>query len=370
MRLLPSAADSTGVAPTLVVPEWAAAIAAVLDEPDRVRPVFQPIFDLQRGTVCGFEMLARFDSPLQAPPDHWFAAATRLGRGPELEAALVSAGLAARHELPDNCFLAINVSPAALLTDDVAAALAGQDLTSTVIEITEASPVADYAVLLRALGELRDAGAWIAVDDAGAGYASLNHIMQLRPDFVKLDRALVQDVDLDPAKHALVETLGTLAGRLDSWLLAEGIERPGEREVLAAMGVPLAQGFGLARPAPEMDGYAIVPPAPPVDGGITGLLLRSFPVITDPAEAPAGHAVVVDAHRRPVAVVTEGRVNRTPLCVLAADTPADVAQRALTRPQTERFDPICCIDELGRLVGLLPFEQLVRGLASNERTQP
>ena len=77
--------------------------------------------------------------------------------------------------------------------------------------------------------------------------------MQLRPDFVKLDRALVQDVDRDPAKHALVETLGMLAGRLDSWLLAEGIERPGEREVLAAMGVPLAQGFGLARPAPRMD---------------------------------------------------------------------------------------------------------------------
>ena len=237
------------MASTLVVPEWAAAIRAVLDEPDRVRPVFQPIFDLQRGTVCGFEMLARFDSPLQAPPDQWFAAATRHGLGPGLEAALISAGLDARASLPENCFLAINVSPDALLTDAVGSALAGQDLTRMVIEITEAAPVSDYDVLLRALAVLRDAGASIAVDDAGAGYASLNHVMQLRPDFVKLDRALVQDVDRDPAKHALVETLGVLAGRLDSWLLAEGIERPGEREVLAAMGVPLAQGFGLARPA-------------------------------------------------------------------------------------------------------------------------
>ena len=134
--------------------------------------------------------------------------------------------------------------------------LSGQDLSQLVVEVTEAAPVEDYAALLRALAVLRDAGAWIAVDDAGAGYASLNHVIQIRPDFVKLDRALVMDVDRDPAKHALVETFGVLAGRLDAWLLAEGIEREGEREVLAAMGVPLAQGFGLARPRAGMDAYS------------------------------------------------------------------------------------------------------------------
>jgi EAL domain-containing protein (putative c-di-GMP-specific phosphodiesterase class I) len=344
----------------------------VLSEPERVRPVFQPIFDLQRGTVCGFEMLARFDSPLQAPPDQWFAAATRLGLGFQLEAALVRVGLRARRSLPDNCFLAINVSPDALLSDDVGAALAGQDLTRTVIEITEAAPVSDYAVLLRALALLRDAGASIAVDDAGAGYASLSHVMQLRPDFVKLDRGLVQDVDRDPAKHALVETFGVLAGRLDAWLLAEGVERPGEREVLAAMGVPLAQGFGLARPAADMDARTLVPAAPAVDGGLTSLISTAFGVLRDEEDTSAELAVVVDDLERPVAVLAGGRVNRAPLCVLAADTPADVAQRALTRLPAERFDPVCCIDERGRLVGLLPFEQLVRRLAQTptERTHP
>jgi EAL domain-containing protein (putative c-di-GMP-specific phosphodiesterase class I) len=359
------------VGTTLVVPDWAAAIAAVLDEPERVTPVFQPIFDLQRGVVCGFEMLARFDSPLQASPDRWFAAAARLGRGDELEATLVRAGLEARQALPDNCFLTLNVGPDALLSDRVAAVFAGQDLSLTVIEVTEAAPVADYDVLLRTLAELRGQGAWIAVDDAGAGYASLSHVMQIRPDFVKLDRALVMDVDRDPARHALVETFGTLAGRLDAWLLAEGIERPGEREALAAMGVPLAQGFGLARPAPRMHPDIVVPAARSAHGGIERLLTVEFPVLAEGERTGAPLAVEVDDRLRPLAVVFGSRVNRAPLCVLPGDAPPDVAQRALTRPEPERFDPIVCIDERGRLIGLLTFEQLVRCLANpNERSHP
>jgi EAL domain-containing protein (putative c-di-GMP-specific phosphodiesterase class I) len=360
------------VASTLVVPEWSTAIRSVLEEPGRIQPVFQPVFDLQRGVVCGFEMLARFDSPLQAPPDQWFAAAARAGLSARLEAEIVRLGLEARDHLPGNCFLAINLGPDALLTEEVGIALAGHDLTRLVIEITESAPVFDYPELLRALGRLRDAGAWIAVDDAGAGYASLNHVMHLRPDFVKLDRGLVMDVDRDPAKHALVETFGTLAGRLDAWLLAEGIERPGEREVLAAMGVPLAQGFGLARPAAAMDATLVVPGAPSHDTGLTALIATAFPVVRDGEHTAAPLAVATDDLGRPTAVFVDGRENRAPLCVLTADGPADVAQRALTRPRGQRFDPICCIDELGRLVGLVPFEQLVRRLATTptERTHP
>ena len=130
----------------------------------------------------------------------------------ELEAALVARGLDARERLPENCFLAVNVGPDALLSDAVGGVLAGRDLSRLVVEVTEAAPVKDYEAMVRALGVLRDQGAWIAVDDAGAGYASLNHVIRLRPDFVKLDRALVMDVDRDPAKYALVETFGVLAG--------------------------------------------------------------------------------------------------------------------------------------------------------------
>lgn len=360
------------VVATVHMTDWSSAVAAVLDEPERIRPVFQPIFDLQRGVVCGFEMLARFDHELQATPDKWFAAAARLGVGDELEAALIGRGLDARDRLPGNCFLAVNVGPDALLSNPVGAVLAGRDLNLVVVEVTEVAPVEDYDALLRGLTVLRDQGASIAVDDAGAGYASLNHVIHIRPDFVKLDRALVSGVDRDPAKHALVETFGTLAGRLDAWLLAEGIERDGEREVLAAMGVPLAQGFGLARPAPGLDASALIAPAPPRDAGLRQLISTAFPVVRAGEHPPAGSdvAVVVDDRERPLGVLTQGRMSRPPLCALATDPPSDVAQRALTRPQAERFDPICCIDELGRLVGLLPFEHLVRHLAHPERTHP
>lgn len=359
------------VAATVVVPEWSTAVAGVLEDPERIRPVFQPIFDLQRGVVTGFEMLARFESELQASPDKWFAAAARLGVGDELEAALLERGLDARRRLPENCFLSVNVGPDAVLSDAVAAVLAGQDLSRIVVEVTEAAPVEDYDALLRALAVLRGQGAMIAVDDAGAGYASLNHVMHIRPDFVKLDRALVMDVDRDPAKHALVETFGVLAGRLDAWLLAEGIEREGEREVLAGMGVPLAQGFGLARPAPELCAGTRVPGAPEAPDHLTALLSTTVPVLGERDRVPASRdAVVTDASHRPVALWTRGRQVRSPMTAVVTDRPSDVAQRALTRTGAERFDPICCIDEVGRLVGLLPFEQLVRHLAAHERTHP
>lgn len=360
------------MAAVTAIPEWTSSIARVLDEPERIRPVFQQIFDLQRGVVCGFEMLARFESPLQASPDKWFAAAARYGLGDQLEAALLERGLQARAQIPDNCFLTVNVGPDALLSDAVGAVLTGRDLSRLVVEVTEAAPVQDYDALLRALSVVRSQGASVAVDDAGAGYASLNHVIHIRPDFVKLDRALVMDVDRDPAKYALVETFGTLAGRLDAWLLAEGIEREGEREVLASMGVPLAQGFGLARPAAEMDAETRVPGAPPATDALTSLITTAFPLLREGEDPPAGSsvAVVVDGAKRPLAVYTEGREARPPMTALATDRPADVAQRALTRASAERFDPVCCIDERGRLVGLLRFEHLVRHLASNERIHP
>jgi EAL domain-containing protein (putative c-di-GMP-specific phosphodiesterase class I) len=95
---------------------------------------------------------------------------------------------------------------------------------------------------------VRQAGGRVAVDDAGAGYASLRHILELRPDFVKLDRSLVAAVDRDPAIIAVVQMLGDFTSRLDSWLIAEGIERLEEMDVLASLGVPLGQGYLLGRP--------------------------------------------------------------------------------------------------------------------------
>jgi EAL domain-containing protein (putative c-di-GMP-specific phosphodiesterase class I) len=226
--------------------DWDAALASVLAEPERVRPAFQPIFDLRQGIVAGFEMLARFEAPVNASPLEWLAAARARGLGPRLEALLLDAGLRARRVLPPSCFLAVNLGPEALLSHEVAAVLDGRSLDGIVVEIAETGPVTDYPQLESALDRLRDAGAHVAIDDTGAGYASLQHVMRLRPSFVKLDRRLVSQIDRDPAKLALVEAMGTLAIRLDASIVAEGVERSQEREALAALGVPLAQGFALA----------------------------------------------------------------------------------------------------------------------------
>ncbi len=153
---------------------WEDAITQVLAEPARIEPVFQPIVDLKRGVVCGFEMLARFASRCTPRPPDWFAAARHQGRLGDLEAEVVAAGLAARHQVPPNCFLTINVSPDALVTPELWRVLHAEDqLEGLVFEVTEQTEVSDYATLGRALGVLRGAGAMIAVDDAGAGYASL-----------------------------------------------------------------------------------------------------------------------------------------------------------------------------------------------------
>ncbi len=212
---------------------------------------FQPIVDVARGVAVGYEALARFDHQSEHHPAAWFAAAHEHGRRPELEAAALRSGLGAREALPPNCFLSINLSPDLLTHERVRAVWQEhRDLTGVVVELTERAPIESYNALADDLAALRGAGAVLAVDDAGAGYAGLLHLLKLRPSIIKLDRQLVCDLDLDEAKRALIEMLGTFCGRIDASLLAEGIEREGELAAVATLGVPLAQGYLLGRPGP------------------------------------------------------------------------------------------------------------------------
>ena len=228
----------------------AAALPEVLLDPCQPRLVFQPIVELNKGVVAGYEALARFDGPVQATPDKWFAAAATMGLGPTLESRVVRAALAARENLPVNCFLTVNVSPLALTTGPVMDEfLRGGELAGIFVELTEEQAITDPEAMHRDLARLRDHGALIALDDAGSGYSGLQRLLALRPDLMKLDRSLIDGIDHDEAKRACVEMLIVLAGRLDSWLLAEGIEQPGELRELIALGVPLAQGYLLGKPA-------------------------------------------------------------------------------------------------------------------------
>lgn len=210
-------------------------------------------------TIVGYEALARFAGQPGLTPDRWFAAADALGCGAELEALVVVHRLALRSELPPDCFLTVNVSPHLLTEPALADPLLAGDLTPLVLELTEHQQISDLRGLLHLRDRLTDRGALLALDDAGSGYSGLQQMTRLRPHLIKLDRALVEDADADETKLALAELLGEFAGRMDAWLLAEGVETWAELEAFLRLKVPLAQGFLLGRPAPP---WAPLDPVP------------------------------------------------------------------------------------------------------------
>ena len=225
--------------------DWPAMLSAAADGCG-MRAVYQPIVDLASGTIAGYEALIRFVGYPVRSPVPWLRAAGARRRGAELQAAALRAALDHRGALPGGCFLSVNVAPGVLHHRAIREVWADEgDLHGLIVELTE--PVADYASLEPDLDRLRSAGALIAVDDAG--YHGLTQLSALRPTLIKLDRALVADIDTDEAKRALVETIGTIAARMDARLVAEGVERQGELDTLAALPVPLAQGYHLGRPA-------------------------------------------------------------------------------------------------------------------------
>jgi EAL domain-containing protein (putative c-di-GMP-specific phosphodiesterase class I) len=344
-----------------------------------LRAAYQPIVDLARGTVVGYEALIRFDGYPEQNPEPWFAAAHTHGYSAELQAAALRTVLRARTRMPRNCFLTVNVGPEVLHRPEIRRVWADEgDLTGLIIELTEHFAIDDYTALEPDLDRLRNAGALIAIDDAGSGYAGLTQLLTLRPAMIKLDRALIQDVDHDEAKRALVEMVGTFAGRIDAWLLAEGIERRGELETLAALNVPLAQGFHLGRPAAPWaqvadDAGILLAGRPPQPTRPTlRTLLEHPPVVTDATDTMTAFAdptcdlvVLCDHHQRPLAVIDD---HSAPIPIITAGmrinldtTIADAAHRAITR--TDWSQPLLCTDNAGRYVGIVRIPRLLDALA-------
>jgi EAL domain-containing protein (putative c-di-GMP-specific phosphodiesterase class I)/DNA-binding NarL/FixJ family response regulator len=211
--------------------------------------VFQPICTLAGGIV-GAEALARFDCEPRQGPDRWFTEAGEAGLRLELEIAAASMALETLHAIPDPLYLAVNVSPATLASTAFRRLLEQSDGARVVVEITEHAPIENYATLRESLATLRAFGARVAIDDAGAGFASLRHILRLDPDFIKLDRTLINGIDGDRSLQALAAGLIAFAKTIDATIIAEGIERAQEVETLKDLGVRLGQGYLFARPAP------------------------------------------------------------------------------------------------------------------------
>jgi EAL domain-containing protein (putative c-di-GMP-specific phosphodiesterase class I) len=217
---------------------------------DTLTMVFQPIVNLATGEMVGMESLARFDTEPRRGPDVWFAEAAAVGLGAQLELAAIRAAVRELPHLPDGTYLSVNVSPpvaqSLLLPDTLPVGVAER----LVLEITEHTSVGDYPSLVGALAPLRASGIRLAVDDAGAGYASLRHILRLEPEIIKLDIDLTRDVDSDPVRRALAQALVTFAADIGATVVAEGIETEAELRTLRDIGVTCGQGYHLGRPAP------------------------------------------------------------------------------------------------------------------------
>ena len=252
---MPALVEFAGLAGVLIGPDLAGkansmhARQRIVDVLDRLafHPVFQPIVDLKRDRVVGYEALTRFEDG--TPPDEQFAAAEAVGLGLALEAVTLRAAIAAAARLRPQMLLNLNASPVLMLEGKAIRSVVRGVRQRVVFEITEHTAIADYDAFHRAL-ETLGPSVRLAVDDAGVGFASFRHILELQPAFVKLDRWIVSGIDRDPAKQALVAGMRQFARSTGCKLIAEGVETENERTALVALGIRLAQGYLLGRPGP------------------------------------------------------------------------------------------------------------------------
>jgi EAL domain-containing protein (putative c-di-GMP-specific phosphodiesterase class I)/DNA-binding NarL/FixJ family response regulator len=221
---------------------------AIADE-EAVQVAFQPICALDTLEPSGFEALARFPGPPQRGPEHWFREASEVGLGIQLELVAVERALAHLDELPADAYMSLNVSPDTVVSASFRRVLAAVPAERIVVEITEHAPIENYEPFNAGLAGVRALGVRLAIDDAGAGFASLRHILRLEPELIKLDITLIASIERDRSQQALAAGLISFADGIGATVIAEGIEHVEALEALRVLGVPYGQGFHLGRPA-------------------------------------------------------------------------------------------------------------------------
>lgn len=324
-------------------------VAHLLDRRGRLRLAYEPIADLALGSICGYEALERFPDP---PPEIWRTEALRRGLEPDFDAFVVGSVLHARESLPEGCFLSLNVRAATLLREPVQRVLArAGELDGLVIELSPRVGRREEPRLLTAVGELRMAGARFAIDDVGGEDAVLRPAGIVRPEYAKLSPLFVAGLHRDPARRALLDALGRLAGHFGTSMVAQGVARVEEVEALLRLRVRLAQGplvgvraKTLTPVAFPLSAYARERGAAMLAPGMLASLVEPLPEGAEP-EAEA----------------------------LAMSTSSDVvavARQAMLRPPEARFDPLVCRDAAGAVVGIVRVERLVEALADAAAGRP
>lgn len=224
-------------------------VRTAIDE-DQISIVYQPIWHVATGRPIGVECLSRFSARPLRPPNEWMAESAETGLGVELEIAAIKLALSSLPYFPTDAYLAVNASPATILSPELKVVLAALPVERIVVELTEHEMVENYNEIIAALQPFRTRGLRLAVDDAGTGYSSLQHILYLRPDLIKLDMNLTRNIDLDPSRRALASALVKFARETNSRIIAEGVETEAELMTLRQLGIEKVQGYLLGRPEP------------------------------------------------------------------------------------------------------------------------
>jgi EAL domain-containing protein (putative c-di-GMP-specific phosphodiesterase class I) len=227
---------------------WVRDVVDTLLSPGDISAVTQPIVRLADGQTVGYEVLARSVSFASTPPDQWLQAAEASGRRVEVELACLQAACALGLP-PGGARLFLNASAGLLMDPRLDDLLS--ELPEHVLEVTEHEQIADYTRLTDRLRGLTSKGSLLAVDDVGAGYANMAHVLRLSPHFIKIDRGIVSGLHRDRDRRALISALVAFAVACGAQTVAEGVEDRDELEALTELGVDLAQGYLIARPGKD-----------------------------------------------------------------------------------------------------------------------
>lgn len=226
-------------------------IERILDE-DLLSTVWQPIFSLDHGSIVGVEALSRIKvDGLEYPPDQCFADAFAVGLGVQLETRAIDRALDGARAFPEDIYVSVNLSPEAVAAGGLAPLLPGGAVPPErlVLELTEHVSIDNYDTVVDPLGDLRDAGVRLAVDDAGAGFASFRHVLRLKPDIIKLDQSITRGITDNPAQRALAAALVLFTLEVGSMsITAEGVETAEDLSTVSTLGLDAAQGYHLGRP--------------------------------------------------------------------------------------------------------------------------
>ncbi|MFT6345007.1 MAG: EAL domain-containing protein (putative c-di-GMP-specific phosphodiesterase class I) [Paraglaciecola sp.] len=232
-------------------------IVSVLEQ-DKIDIHYQPIFNLKSNKITGFESLSRFDTTPYRSPNIWFGEASKVHLGEELEMIAIKRAIEGIGKFKTDIYIAINTSPEYVLSGAIARVLEGVDLTRIVLEVTEYTPILNYSDFREALEPLRKRGMRLAIDDAGSGYSSFQHVLELEADIIKLDISLTQNINSNNRKYLFAKALCAFSKAINCRIIAEGVETIGELNCLRELGVDNVQGYLLGHPMPIKEAVSYV----------------------------------------------------------------------------------------------------------------